>query len=226
MKILVIGKERSLQECREKFGEAHTYAHIQYYQELSSAPEADVVFDFLIGDHPSALAYHDRYPAPVFLNTVKTSLAALFHAHPLGRKPNRFGFNGLPTLLNRSLLEVTTFQKEDEEALHNLCRKLNTEFRIVEDRVGLVTPRVICMIINEAYYTVQEKTASREDIDVAMKLGTNYPWGPFEWCQRIGIKDVHETLEAVYADTKDERYKICPLLKTEYLRTANSLSAL
>jgi 3-hydroxybutyryl-CoA dehydrogenase len=73
------------------------------------------------------------------------------------------------------------------------------------------------MIINEAYYTVQEETATRDDIDRAMKLGTNYPFGPFEWCQRIGINHVYEVLEAVYEDTRDERYKICPLLKKEYL---------
>lgn len=76
------------------------------------------------------------------------------------------------------------------------------------------------MIINEAYYTVQEGTASRLDIDQAMKLGTNYPYGPFEWCQRIGIKHVYELLEAVYEDTHDERYKICSLLKREYLMKA------
>jgi 3-hydroxybutyryl-CoA dehydrogenase len=88
---------------------------------------------------------------------------------------------------------------------------------MVEDRIGLVTPRVVCMIINEAYYAVLEGTASREDVDLAMKLGSNYPFGPFEWSNRIGVKHVYELLEAVYEDTRDERYKICPLLKKEYL---------
>jgi 3-hydroxybutyryl-CoA dehydrogenase len=55
-----------------------------------------------------------------------------------------------------------------------------------------------------------------EDIDKGMRLGTNYPNGPFEWCDRIGIRDVYETLEAIWCDTHDERYKICPLLKTRY----------
>ena len=73
------------------------------------------------------------------------------------------------------------------------------------------------MIINEAFYTVQEGTASKEDIDQGMRLGTNYPFGPFEWAQKIGIADVYETLEAIYEDTKEERYKICPLLKKAYL---------
>jgi 3-hydroxybutyryl-CoA dehydrogenase len=42
--------------------------------------------------------------------------------------------------------------------------------------------------------------------------------GPFEWANKIGIKHVYETLDAIYNDTHDERYKICPLLKTKYLR--------
>ncbi len=95
--------------------------------------------------------------------------------------------------------------------------QMKTEFHLIEDRVGMVSPRVVCMIINEAYYTVQEGTASREDIDLGMKLGTAYPYGPFEWCEKIGVKNVYEVLEALYDDTKDERYKICPLLKKEYL---------
>jgi len=89
----------------------------------------------------------------------------------------------------------------------------------VNSRVGFVTPRIVCMIINEAFYTVQEGTASREDVDQAMKLGTNYPKGPFEWCREAGIKSVYRLLEAMYEDTREERYKICPLLKTEFLRS-------
>ena len=92
------------------------------------------------------------------------------------------------------------------------------DYLSVEDRVGMVKPRVIFMIINEACYTLQEGTATIEDIDMAMKLGTNYPFGPFEWCDRIGVTSVFETLAAMYEDTKDERYKICPLLKTKYLK--------
>jgi 3-hydroxybutyryl-CoA dehydrogenase len=82
----------------------------------------------------------------------------------------------------------------------------------------MIKPRVIFMIINEACYTLQEGTASIEDIDKSMKLGTNYPFGPFEWCDKIGVTHVFETLNAIYDDTRDERYKICPLLKHKYLR--------
>jgi 3-hydroxybutyryl-CoA dehydrogenase len=52
-----------------------------------------------------------------------------------------------------------------------------------------------------------------------MKLGTAYPHGPFEWAEMIGIKHVFEVLNALYLDTHDDRYKICSLLKTEYLNS-------
>ena len=100
----------------------------------------------------------------------------------------------------------------------DITSKLGVEYDTVEDRVGMVSPRILFMIINEACYTLQEGTAAVNDIDIAMKLGTNYPLGPFEWCDKIGINEVFETLVAIYEDTKDERYKICPLLKSKYLK--------
>jgi 3-hydroxybutyryl-CoA dehydrogenase len=153
-----------------------------------------------------------------FINTCKISLGELAYSVNHQLKGSVFGFNGLPTMVGRTLLEVSLLHPETRPLLDNLCKQLKTEYILVEDRVGMVTPRVISMIINEAYYTVQEGTATREDIDLAMKLGTNYPYGPFEWCEKIGVKNIYELLEAVYNDTKDERYKICPLLKKEYLK--------
>ncbi len=135
--------------------------------------------------------------------------------HPRGKI---LGFNGLPTFLNRDVLEASLYDSNDEKELKKICADLKTDYLLVDDRVGLVTPRIICMIINEAYYTVQEGTATRADIDTAMMLGTNYPYGPFEWSQRIGIIHVYELLEALYNDTHDTRYKICPLLKKDYFR--------
>src|SRR5690606_25199400 len=145
----------------------------------------------------------------VFVNTAKISLAELSNLANHNLKANLFGFNGLPTFLDRSVLEASVLNPEDESQLAEICKTLSVEYVLVDDRVGLVTPRIICMIINEAYYTAEEGTATREDIDLSMKLGTNYPYGPFEWCQRIGVKHVYELLEAVYEDTHDERYKIC-----------------
>jgi 3-hydroxybutyryl-CoA dehydrogenase len=178
-----------------------------------------VVFDFLVDPKPDQLEFYRGIQSPVFINTAKISLLRLNQILNPPLPIHQFGFAGLPTFLNREILEVSLHHAGHREKLNDVCNKLNTSFQTVEDRVGLVTPRVICMIINEAYFTVQEGTASREDIDLAMKLGTHYPFGPFEWCQKIGVRHVYELLQAVYADTRDERYEVCPLLKNEYLRS-------
>ncbi|MTI20847.1 3-hydroxyacyl-CoA dehydrogenase, partial [Fulvivirga sp. RKSG066] len=178
------------------------------------ADEAEVIFDFEVEDTPESVEAYQGLDLPVFLNTVKLTLSELNYLY--GITGNMYGFNGLKTFVNRPQLEVTSLTPDDK-SLEQIAESLNTEILQVDDRVGMVTPRVIFMIINEAYYTVQEGTASKEDIDQGMKLGTNYPYGPFEWSEKIGISDVYETLEALYEDTKEERYKICPLLKKAYL---------
>lgn len=219
MNILVIGEDLNLQESKQKFGTGHQYTLVSEHRDAEKfLLTYDLIIDFIIDEEPDRFEMYSTRAIDVFLNTGKISLGELAFMVDNKLRCRIFGFNGLPTFLNREILEVSLWRKEDEEDLKRICSALRTEFLLVDDRVGLVTPRVICMIINEAYYTTQEGTATREDIDMAMKLGTNYPFGPFEWCQRIGVKHVYELLEAVYEDTKDERYKICPLLKKEYLR--------
>jgi 3-hydroxybutyryl-CoA dehydrogenase len=219
MNILVIGDLQNLEETKAKFGDRHNYTFEQDHREAERFIQGnDLVFDFILDEEPFQVdIYTDKTNSKVFINTAKISLAELSNLAGHQIKANLFGFNGLPTFLNRSILEVSVLNPYDVPDLVEHCKKLGTEFLVVDDRVGLVTPRIVCMIINEAYFTVQEETATREDIDMAMKLGTNYPFGPFEWCKRIGIKHVYELLEAVYEDTHDERYKICSLLKREYL---------
>lgn len=223
MNILVIGEPTHLEECKNKFGDRHTYTYEKSHQEAEKFfSKADVIFDFVIDEAPEQMeVYRDHPKAIAFLNTTKISLLELVTSFTESVSCTLFGFNGLPTFLNREIMEVCLLQENTKTDLEKICEQLGTKFLIVDDRVGMVTPRVICMIVNEAYYTFQEGTATKGDIDMGMKLGTNYPYGPFEWSKRIGIRHVYELLEAVYEDTKDERYKICPLLKKEYFKSVH-----
>lgn len=210
MNILVVGYELQAAECRQKLGEAHHY-EITSQPTSDSISRADVIFDFLVEEE--LLKRYANLKTPVFLNTVFTTLASIKKKNP--NLHTVFGFCGLPTFFNREVLEVSLHSADQRTDLEKICQLLSTDFAVVDDRVGLVTPRIICMIINEAFYTVQEGTASRADIDLAMKLGTNYPFGPFEWCIKIGVENVYHLLNTVYHDTHDERYKISALLKRE-----------
>lgn len=211
MEILVIGSESNLKECQEKFGREHNYQVANNHSQAKEYFRSNlIIFDF----QPDDVSIYQK-DMIVFLNSVKTTLAQLVIGKEI--QASIFGFCGMPSFLNREVLEATILNKESTEILEKICLQLNTKYKIVEDRVGMITPRIICMVINEAYFAIEGNVASRSDIDLAMKLGTNYPIGPFEWCDKIGIKDVYELLSAVYNDTKDERYKICDLLKEEAL---------
>ena len=217
MKILIVGGPAHIEECRQKFPDK-TLVHAQSHSVAEGhLGDSDVVFDFIIDKHPEAFGVYSKKPLAVFLNTCMITLAQLTLQHPTF-KCSVVGFNGFPTLFSRERLELTVLNAEDASGVKKICDALQTQYVLVDDRVGLVTPRVICMIINEAFYTVEEGTASREDIDLAMKLGTNYPHGPFEWCERIGLINIYPLLEALYHDTKDQRYKTSALMKKEYMK--------
>jgi 3-hydroxybutyryl-CoA dehydrogenase len=220
MKLLVIGENERVDELRARLG---TNPDIEVDRSDGDSDEDydfyDVIFDLNFDDDPSNLPlYAPLKDKAVFVSAAKLSLAEAVYTTGSKIKCQLFGINALPTFLPQSKWEVSLYRKFETPALATLMKALNIEFLPVEDRVGMIKPRVIFMIINEACYTLQEGTATIEDIDMAMKLGTNYPFGPFEWCDKIGVTSVFETLAAMYEDTKDERYKICPLLKTKYLK--------
>jgi 3-hydroxybutyryl-CoA dehydrogenase len=74
----------------------------------------------------------------------------------------------------------------------------------------------VAMIINEAWLSFGEGVSAKEEIDVAMKLGTNYPYGPFEWCNIIGPKKVYSLLNEL--SKTNLRYQPASLLKEEIFR--------
>jgi 3-hydroxybutyryl-CoA dehydrogenase len=220
MKILVTGEQDRAAELRARLSDAPDL-EIDYSDgdEDEDYKEYDCIFDLNFDDDPSALSiYAGLKDKPVFVNAVKLSLNEAVYSSAAKIKCRLFGINALPTFIAQSKWEVSIFRKFQTPDLDALMQQFKIEYVTVSDRVGMVKPRVIFMIINEASYMLQEGTASMDDIDMGMKLGTNYPYGPFEWCDKIGINPVFETLASLYEDTKDERYKICPLLKSKYLR--------
>jgi len=89
---------------------------------------------------------------------------------------------------------------------------------LAPDIPGMITARVLATIINEAYYTLGAQVSSREEIDIAMKLGTSYPYGPFEWSDKIGLQRVYELLNELRS--ADARYMPAPALEKAMGKTA------
>lgn len=138
--------------------------------------------------------------------------------------PERITGAGLyPTFSEVKGIEIAKTNLTSQESfdkVKKLFENVEKEVHEVTDRPGMVSLRIISMIINEAYLVLQEGTSNREDIDTAMKLGTNYPYGPIEWSERIGVVLIYNILRSMFDEYGDDRYRITPLLKERYLESS------
>ena len=112
--------------------------------------------------------------------------------------------NGWPTLLARPVIEAAAANENSSQMAGQLFSAFGKKTEWVPDIPGFLTARVIASIINEAYFALEEKVSTQEEIDIAMKSGTNYPWGPFEWSKKIGCANICALLGSL--STKQPRY--------------------
>ena len=113
-------------------------------------------------------------------------------------------------------MELAAGLQTSDESLQqaiSFARHLHQEPVIVTDGPGLVRARVVCCLINEAASALMEGVASAADIDKAMKLGANYPFGPLEWGDYIGLDTVLGTLTGLFNEWGEDRYRPSPLLR-------------
>lgn len=217
MKVLVIGDVQHYTALLLKGGlNGHQVEQVSAPDGIDSLADYQLVIDLVFDDHQQHATLYARFPAvPVLAGIVKTSLGAVMGNYAFNQGFSLIGCNWLPGFIEMPVTEVSVIDEEQLPVLQEIMGQLGWQYEVVKDNVGMVTPRVVCMIINEAYMAAEEGIASRPDIDTAMRLGTNYPLGPFEWCERIGVKHVCDVLSSVYAATQSERYKVSPLLIRE-----------
>jgi len=79
---------------------------------------------------------------------------------------------------------------------------------------GVIADRILATIVNEAASAVADGVAAPEAVDLAMRLGTNYPQGPLAWGEQIGLVSVVRTLDELRAAQPDGRYAVVPLLRS------------
>ncbi len=162
------------------------------------------------------VAMDKALPATTAILSSSITVSVLEQAGWIGMKHRLIGIAALPTMIANKTVEVAP-SAHTLDATVDVARRffgsIKKETAIVQDRVGMVLPRILCQVVNEAFFAVQQGAAEPKDIDIAMKLGTNYPLGPIEWGEKIGFNQVYAVVAALFADLGEERYRVCPLLK-------------
>jgi 3-hydroxybutyryl-CoA dehydrogenase len=180
--------------------------------ELAATP-ADAYFDLEFDYRPERVSRLAAITAPVFINSVVQPIIDRELLAAAVEDAEFIRINAWPTFLQRELVEVAIADPFAEATVREVFGALGWKYWIVPDVPGMISPRVIAMIINEAYFTLQADVSTREEIDTAMKLGTNYPYGPFEWSQKIGIMNIYSLLSAL--SKTDKRYQPSEKLQQE-----------
>jgi 3-hydroxybutyryl-CoA dehydrogenase len=181
------------------------------YRLADGCADADLV---IIGDPELLVGRNPRPEALVLVeaSSLSTTEIAAAMAHP----ERVVGYGGVPSALERQLLEVAPGLRTSQDAWQQAARfiqSLGRDVEVIHDGPGLVVPRLIACLVNEAAFALQEGIASTADLDTAMKLGVNYPRGPLEWADAIGPERVLGILEGLHRQTGEDRYRPCPLLR-------------
>jgi len=174
--------------------------------ELLSHMDADAVIDLLFEHNGYDASHLNNYlPKPVFVNSMNKTIVEI--GLPVIR------INAWPSFLKRNIAEVSSNDEINKNEPEKILSLLNRKAEWVPDVKGFISPRVVSMIINEAYFTLEENVSTKAAIDIAMKLGTNYPYGPFEWSKKIDLKNIATLLTEL--SISEKRYQPASLLLKE-----------
>ncbi|NOX63874.1 MAG: 3-hydroxybutyryl-CoA dehydrogenase [Chloroflexi bacterium] len=153
-------------------------------------------------------------PSALILTSALTASVSSIAAD-MGDPGRVVGFAVIPPLKKGDVVEVARGLRTSDKAYKaalGFWRGLGLVPVEVGDGPGLVRGRVLACLVNEAVSALHERVASAGDIDTAMKLGTNYPRGPLEWAEYLGVETIYGVMTGLYNEWLEDRYRPHPLL--------------
>jgi 3-hydroxybutyryl-CoA dehydrogenase len=221
--VAALGKSLAKQVSRGKLDEgdaAAISARVSATADLEALADCDLVLESVVEDlavKKQLFGELDRIVKDgAILATNTSTLPVVEMAVETGRPERVVGvhfFNPAPAM---SLVEVIrTLVSSDETvaeavAFAEACGKGPV---VVEDRAGFIVNALLFPYLNNAVRMLENRTASRDDIDSAMKGGCNFPMGPLALLDLVGLDTSVAILDALYAEFRDPNYAAVPLLR-------------
>ena len=221
--VAALGKSLAKQVSRGKLDETEAeavQARVSATADLESLADCDMVLESVVEDldvKKQLFVELDRIvKGGAILATNTSTLPVVEMAVETGRPERVVGvhfFNPAPAM---SLVEVVrTLLSSDETvteavAFAEACGKAPV---VVEDRAGFIVNALLFPYLNNAVRMLENRTASRDDIDAAMKGGCGFPMGPLALLDLVGLDTSVAILDALYAEFRDPNYSAVPLLR-------------
>jgi 3-hydroxybutyryl-CoA dehydrogenase len=187
---------------------------------LSDLAECDLVIESVVEDLAvkkhlfSELDHYCRSDAILATNT--STLPVVEMAVETGRPERVCGihfFNPAPAMGLVEIVRPLLASDETIAAGREFAEQCGKDAVVVEDRAGFVVNALLFPYLNNAVRMLEAGTASREDIDAAMKGGCNFPMGPFALLDLVGLDTSVAILDALYDEFRDQNYAPAPLLR-------------
>lgn len=211
------GKISSEQEQRAK-------ANLSYVSELAEVcSSADLIIEAVpeIADiKKQVFEMMELYAPEHCLFATNTSTMSPTEIASYGKRTDRtiamHFFNPVHKMPLVEIVRGLETSDETAETINNVAKKMGKETVIINEFPGFVTSRISCLVGNEAFYMLQEGLGTPEEIDKAIKLGLNFPMGPFELGDLVGLDARLNNLKYLH-EKLGEKYRPAPLLE-QYVR--------
>ena len=154
---------------------------------------------------------------PQTLIATNTSSISITKLATATDRPDRFigmhFFNPVPVMALLELIRGLQTSDDTHAKAEAFAKRVGKVAITARNSPGFAVNRILCPMINEAVFALQEGIATAEEIDAGMKLGCNHPIGPLALADLIGLDTMLSVMEVFYTGFNDPKYRPAPLLK-------------